>query len=66
MEVGKCHLDGDIINECLKIQDVLIDTEKYVKLLVDNIIIVSWMGDANAVVIMINSLGSHLAMPHFN
>ena len=34
--------------------------------LVDNKIIVNWMGDANKVATMVNNLDSNLAMPDFN
>jgi len=67
MAFEHCHLpDTNIINQCLKILDFLIDTEKDVKVLVDNKIIVNWMGDANAVATMINNLGSDFPMPYFN
>jgi len=42
MTFEKCHLsDKDIYNQCLKILDVLIYTEKDVKILVHNKIIVN-------------------------
>ena len=67
MAFEHCHLpDIDIINQCLQILDFLINTEKDVKVLVDNKIIVNWMGDVNAVATMINSLGSNLPMPNFS
>ena len=67
MAFEHCHIqDTDIINQYLTILDFLIDTKKDVNILVDNKIIVNWMGDVNAVVVMSNSLGSNLSMPDFN
>ncbi|KAG4941543.1 hypothetical protein JHK87_045414 [Glycine soja] len=64
----ECHLSDDtnIITQYLKILDFLINTEKDVNVLVDKKIIVNWMGDANAVATMVNSLGSNIGMPLFN
>jgi len=67
MAFEHCHLPArDIINQCLKILDFLIDTERDVKVLMDKKIIVNWMGDTNAVATLIDSLGSDLPMPRFN
>ncbi|KAG4952357.1 hypothetical protein JHK85_046224 [Glycine max] len=64
----ECHLSDDtnIITQYRKILDFLINTEKDVNVLVDKKIIVNWMGDANAVATMVNSLGSNIGMPRFN
>ncbi|KRH08613.1 hypothetical protein GLYMA_16G161200v4 [Glycine max] len=64
----ECHLSDDtnIITQYLVILDFVINTEKDVNVLVDNKIIVNWMGDANKVATMVNNLDSNLAMPDFN
>jgi len=62
-----CHIpDISIISQYLKVLDFLIDTEKDVKVLIDNKIIVNWMGDVKVVARMINRLDSNLPMPEFN
>ncbi|KAG4941541.1 hypothetical protein JHK87_045412 [Glycine soja] len=64
----ECHLSDDtnIITQYLVILNFLINTEKDVNVLVDNKIIVNWMGDANKVATMVNNLDSNLAVPRFN
>ncbi|XP_027357478.1 UPF0481 protein At3g47200-like [Abrus precatorius] len=62
-----CHvLHSPIIIQYIKILDFLINTGKDVDILVDKKIIMNWMGDANAVATMVNSLGSNVFMPCFN
>ncbi|KAH1151673.1 hypothetical protein GYH30_045257 [Glycine max] len=62
------HLSNDTnsITQYLVILNFLINTEKDVNVLVDNKIIVNWMGDANKVATMVNNLDSNLAVPRFN
>jgi len=63
----QCHRSATyIITQYVVILDFLINTEKDVKILVDNKIIVNWSGDANKVVALVKNLSSHITMTSFN
>jgi len=67
MAYEDCHLSSSkIITQYVALLDFLINTEKDVDILVDKKIIVNWLGDAKAVVTMINHLSSSIVMPDFN
>ncbi|CAJ2666398.1 unnamed protein product [Trifolium pratense] len=65
----ECHFsyqDSAFISQYFIILDYLINTEKDVSILVDNKIIVNWIGDDNAVATMVNTLCKNVTMPRFN
>jgi len=56
----------NIINQCLKILNFLIQTVKDGMVLLDDKIIINWMGDVNVVIRMISDPNSDILMSYFN
>ncbi|XP_045811062.1 UPF0481 protein At3g47200-like [Trifolium pratense] len=65
----ECHISDThsrYISQYLFFLDFLINTEKDVSILVNKKIIANWMGDANTVTTMVNTLCKNITIPKFN